>query len=176
VLPRPTRANKRPALLLPPPYLPLPSQPYTILSIRPLLERKRRGSNPTRAAPVLSFPTHVTIHPPTRVAPFVSIPPSRMSFSLSFSLSLSCVKANARPALFSLRSLRCCRYRVQPLRGDAQCDCSMMMIVLLILSCSPGPSSRRKTAPVVLGMYILDCFAAFLVLVPVLVCLALQSM
>lgn len=26
----------------------------------------------------------------------------------------------------------CCRYRVQPLRGEFPCDCSMMMIVLLI--------------------------------------------
>lgn len=164
VSPRPTRANKRSLCFFPPC---LPSNHvrsyHSVLSSN----EKRCDSNFKLAALVPSSSTSPnrpsTLFPLRFYTTF-----SHVIFSLSLLCKSKCSIGLIFLVFFQLLQVSC---------TAAACDCSMMMIVLLILR--PGHSSVLFTVavrvlPQCLGMYILDCFAA-LPVGALLFCLALDS-
>lgn len=172
VLPRPTR-NKRLLCFSPPCLLPLFLTMYDLIT--PPSPRTKTSQIESHTRGARSLYSHYMSPPTPPCPPSFSIPLSRMSL-FSLCLSLYCVKANARSALISLCSSSCCRSRVQPLRGDSPCDCSMMMIVLFDPASQVTRWLSSTSCVSYLGMYILDCFAVFLCLGVLFVRLALQSM
>lgn len=134
MLPRPTSRAPKPKerLLCFSPYL---RSPYNhVRSHHPVISSNKndRDSNPTRAAPV-----------PLTLRPRPSLPPPSFLYHLlachflfrCLSLSLVCKSKCSRSALFSL----CSPVVAGIVYSRCVCDCTMMMIVLLILL--PGLSS-----------------------------------